>query len=91
MKEEWVQGAPLHSHTQLHTQGPRRLCGIEQGLPSSIVFLLGLLLPVAMVWVAKNPVGQRVKTSHYPLLGPWKTPGFQGGTVNVHKRRKKLG
>ena len=50
MKVEWVQGAPPHSHTQLHTQVLGRLCGSGQGLPSTIVFSLGLSLPTAVVW-----------------------------------------
>ena len=59
MKEDWVQGAPPHSHTQLHMQGLGRLWDIGQGLPSTIVFLLGLLLPYAVVWAAKYPRGAK--------------------------------
>jgi len=40
MKVEWEKGAPLHLHTQLHTQVLGRLCGGGQGLPSTIVFSL---------------------------------------------------
>ena len=52
MKVEWVQGAPLHLHTQLHTQVLGHLCGGGKGLPSTIVFWLGLSLPAAVVWAA---------------------------------------
>ena len=45
MKVEWVQGAHPNLHTQLHTQVLGILCGGGQGLPSTIVFLLGLSLP----------------------------------------------
>ena len=70
MKEKWVQGAPLHSHTQLHTQGLGRSCGGGQGLPSTIVFLLGLSLLIAVVRAAKyrNLVGQRVNHPVWQLI-----------------------
>ena len=45
MKEDWVHGAPPHSHTQLHMQGLGHFCGIGQGLPSTVIFWLRLLLP----------------------------------------------
>ena len=67
MKVEWVQGAPLHSHTQLHTQGLGRLCSIGQGLPSTIVFSLGLSLPYAVVWAAKYPRGAKGCTTNQNL------------------------
>ena len=59
MKEDWVQGAPLYLHTQLHTQVLGRLCGGGQGLPSTIVFLLGLSLPATMVWAGKYSLGAK--------------------------------
>ena len=52
MKEEWVQGANLHPHTQLHTQGLGGLCGIGQGLPSTIVIARGLLSPMPVFLAA---------------------------------------
>ena len=52
-----MQGALLFLHTQLRTL----YHGGGQRLPSTIVFACGLLLPVAVVWGTKYPVGQRVK------------------------------
>ena len=59
MKVEWVQGAPLHLHTQLHTQVLGHLCGGGQGLPSQIVFSLGLSLPAAMVCTVFSCRGEK--------------------------------
>ena len=52
MKVEWVQGAPSNFHTQLHTQVLGSLCGGGQGLPSTIIFPLSLLLPATVMWAA---------------------------------------
>ena len=68
MKVEYVRGAPSHSHTQLHTQVLGRLCGGGQGLPSTIIFLLGLLIPAAVVWAAKyshGAKGERIQNQRF--------------------------
>ena len=54
MKVEYVQGAPSHSQTQLHMQVLGHFCRGGQGLPSTIIFVLSLSLPVKVVWAAKG-------------------------------------
>ena len=60
MKEDWVQGAPLHLHTQLHTHfvPHATAAGEDCPLQSSFCLVYRYLLP----WygVQNTPVGQRV-------------------------------
>ena len=50
MKEDWVKGAPLHLHTQLHTHFVPHTTAAVKDCP---------LLPVAVVWGTKYPRGAK--------------------------------
>ena len=60
MKRRIGYKGPLPTHTRkLHTQVLGTIPGIGQGLPFTIVFLLGLSLLYAVVWAAKHPRGEK--------------------------------
>ena len=61
MKEDWVQGAPLHSHTQISYAGTRDNSRRRAYMPATIVVARGLLSP--MQWCGRrfSAEGQRVK------------------------------
>jgi len=46
MKEDWVQGAPLHSHTQISYAGTRDNSWRRAYMPATIVVARGLLNPM---------------------------------------------
>ena len=52
MKVEWVQGAPLHSHTQTSYAGTRGNTRQRAYMPATIVIARGLLCPMPVFLVA---------------------------------------
>ena len=56
MKEDYVQGAPLLLHTQLHTHSEPYTTAAVKDCP---LFARGLSLPVAVVWGTKYPHGAK--------------------------------
>ena len=65
MKEDWVQGAPLHSHTQTSYAGTRAFMRHRARVA---LFLLGLLLPYAVVWATKYPRGGKGLRINYQSI-----------------------
>ena len=61
IKEDYVQGAPLHSHTHISYAGTRDNSRRRSYKPSTIVIARGLLSP--MQWCGRrfSAAGQRVK------------------------------
>ena len=61
MKEDWVQGAPLHSHTQISYAGTRDNSLRWSYMAATIVVACGLLSP--MQWCGRrfSAAGERVK------------------------------
>ena len=56
MKENWVQGAPLHLHTQLHTPSEPHTTAAVKDCPLRAVYRY----PSPWYGVQNTPVGQRV-------------------------------
>ena len=61
MKEDWVQGAPPHSHTQTSYAGTRAFMWQREYMPATIDVAHGLLSP--MQWCGRrfSASGERVK------------------------------
>jgi len=82
MKEDWVQGAPLHSHTQTSYAGTRAFMCHRVYMPAIFNVARGLLSP--MQWCGRrfSATGQRVNGT---IL---RTMDFT--IIQKHKKRKKL-
>ena len=59
MKEDWVQGAPLHLHTQLHTHFVPHTAAAGKDCPLQSSFRSVYGYPRAVVWGAKYPRGAK--------------------------------
>ena len=57
MKEDWVQGVTLHSHTQISYAGTRDNSRRRSYMPSTIVVACGLLSPMPWFSAAFYPRG----------------------------------
>ena len=61
MKENWVQGAPLHLHTQLHTPSEPHTTAAVKDCPLQSSLRTVYHYPSPWYGVQNTPVGQRVK------------------------------
>ena len=64
MKEDWVQGAPPHSHTQTSYAGTRAFMRHRARLPTTIVVACGLAVCHGF-WQRFTAAGERVKGTVY--------------------------
>ena len=60
MKVEWVQGAPLHSHTQTLYAGTRDITWRQAYMPTTIAVAHGLLSPMPVYGRRFSAMGERV-------------------------------
>ena len=67
MKEDYVQGAPLHLHTQNSYAGTRDNLRRRSYMPSTIVVAHGLLSPMPVYGRRFSAEDQRVKKWKHPL------------------------
>ena len=58
MKEDWVQGAPLHLHTQLHTHFVPHTTAAGKDCPLQLSFCSVYCYPSPWFGVQNTPVGQ---------------------------------
>ena len=67
MKENWVQGAPLHFHTQLHTPSESYTMAAVKDCP--LQSSLRAVYHYSSLWygVQNTPMGQRVKDCPLPF------------------------
>ena len=61
MKEDWVQGALFHSHTQTSYVGTRAFMRHRAYMPATIVIACGLLSPMPLFLAAFYCCGEKVK------------------------------
>ena len=61
MKEDWVQGAPPHSHTQTSYAGTRVFMRHRAYMPATIVVACDLLSLMPLFSVRFTAPGERVK------------------------------
>ena len=59
MKEDWVQGAPLHLRTQLHTHFVPHTAAAGKDCPLQASFRSVYCYPRAVVWGTKYPRGAK--------------------------------
>ena len=69
MKENWVQGAPLHLHTQLHTSSEPHTTAAVNDFPLQLSLRTVYLYPSPWYGVQNTPVGQRVNGTNSGLTG----------------------
>ena len=60
MKEDWVQGAPLNLHTQLHMHFVPHALAAGKDCPLQLSFHLVYCYPLPWYGVQNTPMGQRV-------------------------------
>ena len=78
IKEDYVQGAPLHSHTHISYAGTRDNSLRRACLPATVVFARGLLSPMPWFWRCFTAMGERVKSCwnfFFLAFLTWKTTG----------------
>ena len=64
MKEDWVRGAPLHSHTQISYAGTRDNSRQWGYMPATIGVARGLLSPIQWCGQRFSAEGKRVNLTH---------------------------
>ena len=68
MKENWVQGAPLHLHTQLHISSEPYTTAAVKDCPLQSSLCAVYHYPSPWYGVQNAPVGQRVKGSERDIV-----------------------